>query len=312
MIEAQTAAHVLMIRPVRFAANAQTAASNSFQRAPGGTQQQLQAQALLEFDALADALRSAGVGVVIYEDTHEPHTPDSIFPNNWVSFHADGSALLYPMLAPNRRLERRPDLFTSLTTRDGFRVERVIDLTHHEAQECYLEGTGSLVLDRENHVAYACLSPRTHPTVLGDFARRLHYDLVTFAASDVAGAPIYHTNVMLSIGSRLAVVCTVCVSPEQRPVLLKRLQASGRMVVELTLEQLEAFAGNLLELRTATGESVIAMSEQARSSLTSAQLKLLESSGGRIVSVPIPTIERVGGGSVRCMLAEIHLPYARY
>lgn len=307
MGEAQTAAYVLMIRPVRFASNPQTASSNLFQQQSGGDRD-LQARARGEFDTLAETLRAANVGVVIFDDTPEPHTPDAIFPNNWVSFHADGSVLLYPMLAPNRRLERRPELLDALAKQHGFYIERVIDLAHFEASNCYLEGTGSLVLDRINRLAYACLSLRTHPAVLIDFARQRGYELVTFEAHDAAGAPIYHTNVMLAIGRRFAVVCAASVTPSQRSPLLQRLEASGRTVIELTHHQMQAFAGNILELRTQGGTPLIAMSEQARRALTARQQSLLEDLGGRIVSSAIPTIERIGGGSVRCMLAEIHLP----
>src|SRR5688500_3112725 len=249
MGEAQTAAHVLMIRPVRFAPNGQTAASNRFQHAADKLAADLQASALLEFEGLSRALQQAGIGVTAFDDTPEPHTPDSIFPNNWVSFHADGTVLLYPMLAPNRRLERRPELLEALR-RQGFRIDRVIDFSHYEADQCYLEGTGSLVLDRLNRIAYACLSPRTSPRVLAEFARRLDYRVVAFDAADAAGIPIYHTNVMLSIGCRLAIVCTASIRADQRTGLLQSLQSSGRCILELNQEQMQAFAGNVLELCT--------------------------------------------------------------
>jgi hypothetical protein len=307
MGEAQTAAHVLMIRPVRFAPNSQTAPSNRFQQPVSQAAQDLQSLALNEFEGLRQALLAAGVGVVVFDDTPEPHTPDSIFPNNWVSFHADGTVLLYPMLAPNRRLERRTDLLDALMCGE-FRIERIIDLSQYEDEQAYLEGTGSLILDRVNHVAYACLSPRTHARVLADFAQRLGYELVVFEATDSAGAPIYHTNVMLSIGCRVAVVCAASVRADQRRQVLHSLRASGRLVLELSDQQMQAFAGNVLELRTLAGESVIVISERAHQSLDDQQRTLLATVGGRILSVPIPTIERIGGGSVRCMLAEIHLP----
>jgi len=310
MSDAQIAAQVLMIRPVRFAANPETASSNRFQQPLSSAGHDLQAQALTEFDSLIGALRTAGVNVVLFEDTLEPHTPDSIFPNNWLSLHADATAVLYPMCAENRRRERRPELLQALTSQHGFRIDRTIDLTHHEASGAYLEGTGSLVLDRTNRVAYACLSARTDSRVLADFARQLLYEVVTFHAFDRGGAAIYHTNVMLSLGRRIAVVCTECVRSAERAKLLQRLTASGRTILELSYQQLASFAGNILELETVMGGSVMAMSEQARNALTSEQRSLLEDCAGSIVSCPIPTIELFGGGSVRCMLAEIHLPRA--
>jgi hypothetical protein len=308
MVEAQATEHVLMIRPVRFGPNSQTADSNRFQQTPAGSDLGIQARALSEFDALVDVLRAAGVNVVVFDDTVEPHTPDSIFPNNWVSFHADATATLYPMCATNRRMERRPDLLNALVLEHGFRIERTVDLVHHEQFGQYLEGTGSLVLDRANRVAYACISPRTHPIVLSEFATSLGYELVPFQAYDEGRVAIYHTNVMLSVGSGLAMVCAECVPVEQRSSLLRRLREGSRKVLELSYEQLHAFAGNVLELRSSTGASLLAMSDAARRSLRTEQLSLLEACDLQLISTAIPTIERIGGGSVRCMLAEIHLP----
>jgi hypothetical protein len=310
MVEAQNASHVLMIRPVNFAANPQTVASNHFQRSSVALGRTLQECALAEFETLAGALSAAGVGVVVFEDTYEPHTPDAIFPNNWVSFHADGTVLLYPMLAPNRRMERRPELLDALVRCHGFQINQIIDLAYHEKRGHYLEGTGSLVLDRMNRCAYACMSPRTSLEVLADFSKHLQYEVVTFEARDLAGAAIYHTNVMLSIGRRLAVVCTQSVRAEQRAFLLERLRIGGRTVIELSQRQMQSFAGNVLELCSSNGEPLLVMSERARQSLTVNQQVTLERLAGRIISVSIPTIEQVGGGSVRCMLAEIHLPLA--
>ncbi|HEY5806770.1 MAG TPA: arginine deiminase-related protein [Povalibacter sp.] len=307
MNEAQTATDVLMIRPVRFAGNEQTAGSNRFQQLDQSARADtVQTAALAEFDALANALQQAGVTVHVFEDTPEPHTPDAIFPNNWVSFHADGTVVLYPMLAPNRRLERRLDIVEALDLQRGFHVARTIDLTHREAEEKFLEGTGSLVLDRAHRIAYACLSPRTDMDVLGEFAQRLEYDIVAFEALDAGGTPIYHTNVLMSVGTRFAAICSDCIEPARRQAVVKVLRNSGRTVIDLSLQQLQTFAGNMLELRSQSGDSVIAMSDAARASLDESQLSQLESSG-RIVSSAIPTIERLGGGSVRCMIAEIHL-----
>lgn len=305
----QSAAAVMMIRPVAFAGNPQTRASNAFQQVDAGSEDAAnQASALREFDALSVALEQAGVTVHTFEDTPDPHTPDSIFPNNWVSFHADGTVVLYPMLAENRRLERRLDLIEALSARHDFRVSRVIDLTRHEHTGRYLEGTGSLVLDRIHRVAYACVSPRTDLDVLGDFAQQLDYDIVAFEAHDANGKAIYHTNVLMSVGERFAAVCLNAIREDERDGVLSQLRGTGRAVVDLSLEQMNAFAGNMLELGSSLTGSVVAMSQQALDALTAEQRATLESSAGPIVAAPIPTIEKLGGGSVRCMLAELHLP----
>jgi hypothetical protein len=305
--ELQSAADVLMIRPVRFAGNPQTSASNRFQLTSSGAPHEVQAAALREFDTMVRSLRETGVNVHVFEDTPDPHTPDSIFPNNWVSFHADGTIVLYPMLAENRRLERRSELLNELSA-SGFRVAQLIDLTQYEQQGKFLEGTGSLVLDRVGRVAYACISPRTDLDVLGDFAQRLDYEIVAFEAFDAAGAPIYHTNVLMCIGARFAVICSACIREDERAAVVDTLRTTGREIVDLSMEQLAAFAGNMLELRMPASGNVIAMSARAHDSLTAHQRRVLEARGGPIVAVPIPTIETYGGGSVRCMLAEIHLP----
>jgi hypothetical protein len=309
MIEEQSAADVLMIRPTQFAGNPQTAQSNRFQQAaPHLPDAQVQAAAAREFEDLAQALRSAGVNVHAFDDTPQPHTPDSIFPNNWVSFHADGTVVLYPMLAENRRQERRSDLLETLSSRSGFRIGRVLDLTHHESGGKFLEGTGSLVLDRTHRIAYACVSPRTDLDVLGDFAQQLDYDIVAFEAVDANGAPIYHTNVVMCVGARFAAICPGCIREDERAAVLDALRSTGHEIVELTMEQLAAFAGNMLELRSARGGRVVAMSRTALDSLSAEQRSTIERAGGPIVAAAIPTIETLGGGSVRCMLAEIHLP----
>lgn len=305
----QISADVMMIRPVAFAGNPQTRASNAFQQVDASSEGAAnQAVALREFDGLAAALEQAGVTVHTFEDTPEPHTPDSIFPNNWVSFHADGTVVLYPMLAENRRLERRLDLIEALSAKHGFHASRVIDLTRHEHTGRYLEGTGSLVLDRIHRVAYACISPRTDLDVLGDFAQQLDYDIVAFEAHDANGKAIYHTNVLMSVGERFAAVCLGAIREDERDGVLNQLRGTGRAVVDLSLQQMNAFAGNMLELGSSLTGSVVAMSQQAHDALTAGQRATLESSAGPIVVAAIPTIEKLGGGSVRCMLAELHLP----
>ncbi len=306
--ESQLTSTVLMIRPVRFQQNPLTAESNTFMDDVSATAAEQQRRALDEFGGLVSVLEAAGVHVIVVNDTIEPHTPDSVFPNNWVTFHADGRVVLYPMEAENRRTERRPELLDMLHDEHGFRVAEVIDLTGHEQHGHYLEGTGSLVLDRREHVAYACLSSRTHLDPLGDFAQQLGYEAVTFTATDRNGVPIYHTNVMMSVGEDIAVVCAESILDlEQRQAVLSRLEASGRKIIEITFDQLDRFAGNMLELRAADGSRVMALSKQAAESLSEDQRSLLEANG-RLAIADISNIEASAGGSVRCMLAEVHLP----
>jgi hypothetical protein len=306
--ESQLASSVLMIRPARFESNPQTAESNRFQGKTAATPSQQHAAALEEFDKLVDVLRKHEVNVIVIDDTVEPHTPDSIFPNNWISFHADGRVVLYPMEARNRRTERRMDIVEEIGSDYGFHVSDIVDLSPHEAAGQYLEGTGSLVLDRSNHIAYACLSSRTHLDALGDFAQRMDYDIVAFDAVDRNGVPIYHTNVLMNIGEAVAVICEeAIVGDEQRQAVRDRLIETGHAIVSLSYQQLDAFAGNMLELRSASGKRLIAMSQQAFESLDEEQLGVLRTNGD-VVSSSIDNIESSAGGSVRCMLAEIHLP----
>ena len=308
--ESQLASSVLMISPTRFQSNPQTADSNAFQTEPDASPAEQQRAALPEFEVLAGALREAGIDVVVFDDTPEPHTPDSVFPNNWVSFHADGRVVVYPMEAQNRRAERRMDVIDRLDTELGFQVREVVDLSHHEANGHFLEGTGSMVLDRPNRIAYACLSSRTHLDALGDFAQRMDYDVVAFEGVDRHGVPIYHTNVLMNVGEKFAVICDAAiVRDDQREAVLERLKSTGHEIVSIDFDQLEAFAGNMLELRAADGVPVFAMSRRAWDSLKPEQQAGFEANG-RVVTAAIDDIEDSAGGSVRCMLAEIHLPRA--
>jgi hypothetical protein len=224
-----------------------------------------------------------------------------------VSFHADGSVVLYPMLAANRRQERRGELLEQLSIEHGFRITRILDMTAHERDGKFLEGTGSLVLDRVNRIAYACISPRTDVDVLGDFAQQLDYEVVAFEALDAGGVPIYHTNVLMCVGTSFAAICSDCVREAERAAVVGALRTTGHEIVELSFAQLSEFAGNMLELRSARGETLIAMSQRALDSLSPQQRATLGRSG-TLIAVSIPTIETHGGGSVRCMLAEVHLP----
>ena len=306
--EAQLASAVMMIRPARFRSNPLAAVSNRFMKAIDASPDEEQAVAEREFDGIANALREAGVRVVEVADTAEPDTPDAVFPNNWMSTHADGSLVLYPMQVANRRPERRPEIIEQLTGEEGFRVSEIIDLSPHEDDGHYLEGTGSLVLDRVNRIAYACLSARTSLDVLGEFSQRLDYDVVAFEATDREGVPIYHTNVMMSVGEEIAVICDEAIADDaQREAVLRSLSSTGHEIVSISFDQVLAMAGNMLELESDTGDHIMAMSGQAHRALSADQIAAIERHT-TIVSSPIDNIENSAGGSVRCMLAEIHLP----
>jgi hypothetical protein len=300
-----------MIRPAAFDYNPETAVTNKLQH-PGGAAQTGQAQALSEFDHCVQALRVEGVAVCVVDDTPSPPKPDAIFPNNWVSFHEDGTLVLYPMQAESRRRERRPQIIDAVVQQLGFQVSRVVDLTHYETSGQFLEGTGSLVLDRCNRVAYACLSPRTHPEVVADWAQQMGYEYILFDASDRNGVPYYHTNVMMCIGKRMAVLGTCAMSSDDRARVIEKLEVSGHDVIEIQYDEIEQFAGNMLELASwdeALGDSrLLVMSEAARRSIRTDVYARLSASTDYTLSVPLPTIERLGGGSVRCMLAEVFLP----
>lgn len=352
-----------MIRPVRFSYNSQTAVNNAFQES--GIQEELsQRQALKEFDAYVEILRNEGIEVTVVEDTATPHTPDSIFPNNWLSLHsaeelAEGAinlpgsaapcsrvAVLYPMFAENRRAERRQDIIEALTgavapscTCDALApsciaavdspdckgaadapsctdaadapscaTAALLDLTSYEKRNLFLEGTGSLILDRNEHLAYACQSPRTCEEVLEEWSSKMGYDYFLFHAEDMNGNPIYHTNVMMSVGEQLAVVCLDAITDiEERMSLIELLEESDKEIVEISLEQMNEFAGNMLQLHTVKeGELkyIMVMSARAKDSLDQDQIEAIEKYC-KIVAPDLEFIERNGGGSARCMLAEI-------
>ncbi len=305
--EPQTASAVLMVEPAAFGFNPETARSNSF--AAGSAQRDIAERARAEFRGLAERLAAAGVEVHILGDTPDPARPDAVFPNNWVSTHADGSLVTYPMGAPTRRAERRTDAVERLLQDHGFEVARRVDLTASEQDGRFLEGTGSLVLDRPERRAYACLSERTHPGAVAEFDAKLGYSTRLFTATDRKGRPIYHTNVMLSLGQRFALLCLDSVAAEDRSPLAEALEGSGRTLIEVAPQQLGGFACNLLELRDRRGRPLVALSSRARATLRPDQRRRLERLAGPLVDAPIPTIEAVGGGSVRCMIAEIHLPF---
>jgi len=294
-----------MIRPVNFGYNEETAESNAFQN-KDKNQQEVQEKALAEFNNFVAILRNHGVDVIVIDDNPEPYTPDSIFPNNWVSFHDDGNVFLYPMQAENRRLERREDIIAELE--DNFKVHHIVDLSRYEEENKFLEGTGSMVLDRVNKIAYACLSPRTDKDVLAIFCEQEDYTAVCFDAADEKGKAIYHTNVLMCVGTQFAVICLDSIpNPHEKVVVIEYLKSTQKEIIEITFEQMNQFAGNMLEVKTKNDETLIILSKSAFKALDDIQIALLEQYG-KLVYADIHTIENNGGGSVRCMMAEVHLP----
>ncbi|HET9810789.1 MAG TPA: arginine deiminase-related protein [Sphingomicrobium sp.] len=306
-MDRQTTGAVLLVRPAAFGFNAEAAKSNAF--ATASADPELERKALGEFDALRTRLSDAGVDILVLDDTADPPKPDAVFPNNWVSLHADGTMVLYPMATAARRAERRPDDLKALLEERGFEVRRTIDLGGHEHEGGFLEGTGSLVLDRPNRRAFASRSPRTDARPIAEFDRAMGYETHLFDAFDPEGRPIYHSNVLMSLGTRFAVLCADAVAAGYREPLKRRIEDSGRELIEVEFGQLSGFVCNVIELGSSNGP-VIAMSVAARNGFRPDQLRMLERFG-EIVDAPVPTIEEVGGGSVRCMIAEIHLPRSK-
>ena len=301
-----------MIRPAAFDYNPETAETNRMQqRADSGTLGAAE-KAHAEFDGFVRALESEGIRVCVAEDTLEPPKPDAVFPNNWVSFHEDGTLVLYPMQAESRRRERRQEVIDDVHEKLGYDVKRWVDLTPHENNGLFLEGTGSLVLDNVHRVAYAVRSPRTHAKVLDEWCKALGYEPVMFDAADRNGVPLYHTNVLMCIGSRSVVVGTEAIAESDRTRVVDRLRASGREIVEIGHDDIASFAGNMLELASwdeALGDCrVLVMSASAREALLPETFAKLSACVDTVLAVPVPTIEKLGGGSVRCMMAEVFLP----
>jgi hypothetical protein len=293
-----------MIRPVNFGFNAETAVNNAFQVA--GQDAAAQEKAKKEFDGFVQLLRQNGVDVTVVNDTPDPHTPDSIFPNNWVSFHNDGTIILYPMFAVNRRQERKPQVIQQIGNR--FDIRHTVDLTTYEPQDKFLEGTGSMVLDRDKKIAYACISPRTDKTILSDFAKKMNYRPVAFTAVDEKGRAIYHTNVMMCVADTYVVICLDSIADAiEREMVVEVIKESGKEIITITLEQMNHFAGNMLQVENVKGKKLLVMSSQAYMALSADQVKKLESYN-RILYASLDTIETNGGGSARCMMAEVFLP----
>ena len=290
-----------MVRPARFAFNEETAKNNYFQQKTG--QGEVAEKALAEFDAFVNLLRKNDVEVFVVQDTEEPWTPDSLFPNNWFSSHLSGELVLYPMFAENRRRERKPHVLDFL--RRKMNHAKLIDLTRWEGKGEFLEGTGSMIFDRDKRIAYCCRSPRSSEKVLADFCSRMNFDAVVFDAVDKNGNLIYHTNVMMEVGTQVAIVCLESIkNPEEREKVASKLAATGKVIVEISLNQVEQFAGNMLELKSRNGAPLMIMSAAARKSLTIQQEKVI-ATYNKILSPELTTIEANGGGSARCMIAEL-------
>jgi hypothetical protein len=296
---------LLMVRPVRFGFNPQTAANNAFQ-SPEANVADPQEAALAEFDAFVGILRAAGVRVIVVSDRPEAPQPDSIFPNNWFSTHASGQVFLYPMFAPNRRAERRLDILQELTMTHGLDLGLIVDLSANELRDRFLEGTGSMVLDRVTRRIYACRSVRTDELLVKEFAATFGYGLELFDATDADGQPIYHTNVLMHVGDKLAVICLEAIAENQREPLCRALEADNKQIIPIRREQMVHYAGNMLEVRGGDTAYTV-MSQQALDSLDETQRQAIELFTP-ILASPLDTIERLGGGSARCMMAEVFLP----
>ncbi len=300
----QTTSHLLMIKPVAFDFNAETAVNNAFQQQ--GSNDDAQQKAEAEFDGFVQKLSAAGVDVTVVKDTIAPHTPDSIFPNNWISFHHDGSIVLYPMYALNRRAERKQHVIDAIQSK--FEIKQTIDFTGKEKEDRFLEGTGSMVLDRENKIAYACLSPRTNKMVFDEWCEKMGYTGCSFYSVDESGAEIYHTNVMMCVADKYIVICLNSITnEEERSHVIDTIEKSGKKMIEISYNQMNHFAGNMLQVQNKNGQIILVMSSQAYASLHPDQLKELESYN-QIIHSDLTTIETNGGGSARCMMAEVFLP----
>lgn len=313
----------MLVRPRSFQFNAETAASNKFQNEAAASDllnantsaaktvlnqsdTGINQNAVEEFDRFAETLRSKGVNVFVFDDSEEAENPDAVFPNNWVSFHPDGRVILYPMCAENRRSERRRDIIEPL--RRNFRIDEIIDLSHYENENRFLEGTGSIVFDHTNKTAYACLSPRTNKTLFEEVAANLGYSPISFHAYDAAGNQIYHTNVMMCVGAGFAVICLESIGNfDERAKVTESMRNGNLEIVDITFEQMNRFAGNMLEILGDFEKRLLVLSQSAYDALNTEQTNALEKYC-ELLPMPIPTIEKIGGGSARCMMAEIFLP----
>lgn len=308
----QITSHIMMVRPVQFRYNAETAVNNYYQKVLEGlTPEKGNEAAQKEFDTFVETLRAEGISVYVFQDDAFPDTPDSIFPNNWVSFHEDGRIAMYPMYAENRRKERREEMFEILADDFGFEVKELEDFSTFEDEDLFLEGTGSMILDRQNSIVYAALSDRTDMNVLETFCERFDYKGIAFSAYQTLNGerlPIYHTNVMMCLGSKFSVICLNAIDDHnERKRVMESLKSTGKKIIEITEDQKEHFAGNMLNVANDKGEEYCVMSTAAFKSLRPDQIDAIEKHA-KILHSSLDTIEALGGGSARCMMAEIFLP----
>ncbi len=302
----QSTNNILLVRPASFSFNKETAASNAFQININESEETIKEMKLAEFDAFVETLKNKGVKVTVVEDTLIPEKPDAIFPNNWVSFHADGTVILYPMNAGNRQYERRMDIIELL--KNKFEITKILDFSKYEKEEKYLEGTGSIIFDHINKLAYACLSPRTDKDLLIEVCEFLNYEPVYFFSLDEKGKEIYHTNVMMCIAEKFAVICLDSIAnPAEKESVVKSITETGHQIIDISFEQMKNFAGNMLELKGSDNKKILALSQSAFASLSVNQKEEIEKYC-ELVPLNIKTIETIGGGSARCMIAEIFLP----
>ena len=301
---------ILMVEPTAFYYNPETAVNNYFQTETTASQEEIQQEALQEFTGMVSSLRSKGVNVITIKDTPKPHTPDSIFPNNWISFHEEGTVVLYPMFAKNRRDERREEDVLGVLEEKNFFIHDIIDFSSAEEDEVYLEGTGSIILDREYELAYACTSKRTDEELFVEFCEELEYTPVIFHANQTVNGerkPIYHTNVMMCIADKYAVICLDSIDDKkEKKMVCDYLLESEKEIIAITEAQMHQFAGNMLQVG-GLGQPYLVMSQTAYDSLTEDQIKKIENYNP-ILPVKIDLIEKLGGGSARCMMAEVFLP----
>ncbi|MBF8458040.1 amidinotransferase [Kaistella sp. G5-32] len=304
----QTASTVLMVEPIAFGYNSQTAENNYFQKEQKETD--IQEKALQEFNNFADKLRKKGVNVITVKDTLNPHSPDSIFPNNWVSFHEDGTVALYPMFALNRRVERRPEILETIE-KEGFKIDEVDDFSHFEHEEKYLEGTGSMIFDHDYKIAYGSVSLRLDEELFRKFCDKFNFTPVVFHSYQNVNdqrLPIYHTNVMMCVAEQFVVICLDCIDDEmEREKVQEVIKSTNKELIEISEDQLQQFAGNMLQVQNEEGTQFLVMSETAYKSLTKEQVERIEKHC-EIIYADLNTIEVNGGGSARCMLAEVFLP----
>jgi len=302
-----TTSNIMMVRPANFGFNPETAENNAFQSNDrGSSAEEIRLKAIEEFDNMVMVLRNKGVNVEVIEDTKDPIKPDALFPNNWISFHKNGSVITYPMYAENRRIERREDIIDLIA--EKYNSGRRYTFEHYEDDNLFLEGTGSMLFDRDRDIVYACLSQRTDPQILDKFCVLTNSKKVAFHAVDINGLPIYHTNVMMALGEDFVVLCTESLSKDdEKEQLLSILEETGKELIDINYDQMDAFAGNMLQVRNDDGDTFLVMSQTAYNSLDTDQIDKLKAKTS-LLPIDIDTIEYYGGGSVRCMMAEIFLP----